>query len=102
MKMITILLCTLVACGGGAKKSSETAGSAASTGDGTPCTQEVALVCPEGQIDACVKAVAEEPEEKDKPDDGAEESGGSGTAMALEEGNMGKLAAAGNHRCVPK
>ena len=30
------------------------------------------------------------PEEEDKPEDGADESGGTGTAMALEEGKMGK------------
>jgi hypothetical protein len=30
------------------------------------------------------------PEEEDKPDDGTDESGGTGTAMALEEGKMGK------------
>ena len=29
-------------------------------------------------------------EEEDKPDDGADESGGTGTAMALDEGKMGK------------
>ena len=30
------------------------------------------------------------PEEADRPDDGEDESGGTGTAMALEEGKMGK------------
>lgn len=30
------------------------------------------------------------PEEEDRPDDGRDESGGTGTAMALEEGKMGK------------
>jgi pSer/pThr/pTyr-binding forkhead associated (FHA) protein len=30
------------------------------------------------------------PEEEDKPEDGEDESGGTGTAMALEEGKMGK------------
>lgn len=48
------------ACGG--KKPPETMktdGSATPTekpaGDGTPCAQEIALVCPDGQIDGCLK-----------------------------------------------
>lgn len=32
---------------------------ATGTGDGTPCTQEVALECPDGQIDACLKTPPE-------------------------------------------
>jgi hypothetical protein len=28
-------------------------------GDGTPCAQEVALECPDGQIDGCLKTPAE-------------------------------------------
>ncbi|HEY5949802.1 MAG TPA: hypothetical protein VIV40_30110 [Kofleriaceae bacterium] len=28
-------------------------------GDGQPCTQEIALECPEGQIDGCLKQPAE-------------------------------------------
>ncbi|HEY5933965.1 MAG TPA: hypothetical protein VIU61_05005 [Kofleriaceae bacterium] len=99
MKVIaSVLVCALVACGGGSKTGTETAGSAA--GGGQPCTQEIALVCPEGQIDACLKATAGD--ELPAVQEGDEESGGSGTAMALDEGKMGKLEAAGTHRCVPK
>lgn len=32
---------------------------AAGTGEGTPCAQEIALVCPDDQIDACLKTPAE-------------------------------------------
>lgn len=89
-----ILLCALVACGGGSKSESPTGSgtSPASTGEGQPCTQEVQLVCPDGQIDACEKALAEP-----TPD-----AGDTGTMMAVEEGRMGRLARAGNHRCVAK
>jgi hypothetical protein len=104
MKIQAVVFCALVACGGGAKKT-ETANSAGSgnadSGNGTPCAQEIALVCPEGQIDACWKNVAAKPEEQ-KPDAGADESGGTGTAMALDECKMGKVDAAGTHHCVPK
>lgn len=31
------------------------AGDAEPTGEGIPCSQEIALECPEGQIDACLK-----------------------------------------------
>jgi len=74
MKNIMIV-CALAfaACGGGGKKSDTTtnttttttdgsaagSGSAAATGDGQPCTQEIAMVCPEGQIDGCLKQPAE-------------------------------------------
>jgi hypothetical protein len=66
--MKTILLSialVMAACGGSKKPSTDpntptsntdpNAGSAAGTGDGTPCAQEVALQCPDGQIDACLK-----------------------------------------------
>jgi hypothetical protein len=29
------------------------------TGEGTPCAQEIALVCPDGQADGCLKTPAE-------------------------------------------
>jgi hypothetical protein len=94
MKTITVLAAALIACGG-----AKTTSSKAVHADGQPCTQEVALVCPAGQIDACEKAIAEadkRSKEKDKqPDEG-------GTAMALDEGRMGVLERAGNHRCVTK
>ncbi len=64
----------LAACGGGAKKQQTTnpdpntsvsntdatgAGSATTTGEGQPCEQEIAMVCPDGQIDGCLKQPAE-------------------------------------------
>lgn len=61
---------SLVACGGTKADDTTTpstptsntepaAGSAAPTGDGVPCEQEIALECPEGQIDGCLKTPAE-------------------------------------------
>lgn len=98
--MARILFCAVAACSSGKKNAAPTGGESppAPTGEGQPCTQEVALVCPDGQIDACEKALAEEP--PDAGDD--EESGGTGTKMALEEGRMGRLERAGNHRCVAR
>ena len=55
-----------IGCGG--KKQPETmktgdgsSGSAATEtpGGGTPCAQEIALVCPDGQIDGCLKTPQE-------------------------------------------
>ncbi|HEU0029393.1 MAG TPA: hypothetical protein VFQ53_02085 [Kofleriaceae bacterium] len=34
-------------------------GAAAGSGEGTPCAQEIAMVCGDGQIDACLKTPAE-------------------------------------------
>lgn len=34
-------------------------GMAPPTGDGQPCTQEIAMVCPDGQVDACLKSPPE-------------------------------------------
>jgi hypothetical protein len=94
-----MLVLLLAACGGANKQGpTATTKATALETEGQPCTQEVALVCPDGQIDACTKALEEKPAAK--PED--EESGGSGTAMALDEGRMGKLERAGNHRCVAK
>jgi hypothetical protein len=57
------LVLALAACGG--KKGGSTTpdttttntgdATGGTTGDGQPCTQEVMLECPEGQIDACMK-----------------------------------------------
>lgn len=74
-KLMFACAIAMAACGGGTKKAettnttttdpntstSNTDGTqtAAPTGDGTPCTQEIALECPEGQIDACLKTPAE-------------------------------------------
>ena len=70
-KLITIAL-FVMACGGGSKKpettttdpntpTSNTDGTtgAGPTGAGTPCEQEIALVCPDGQIDGCLKTPRE-------------------------------------------
>ncbi|MDX2093899.1 MAG: hypothetical protein SFX73_39055 [Kofleriaceae bacterium] len=66
MKLIPlIIVCALAACGGKQPAPStpttnaDPAPTAAPTGDGTPCSQEIALECPEGQIDGCLKTPAE-------------------------------------------
>ena len=58
-------------CGGGKKADTTTTNKDQTTdttktddttktaGDGQPCTQEIALECPEGQIDGCLKTPAE-------------------------------------------
>ena len=93
MKTISFtLLCALGACGSGTGATpTGSAAPPARTGEGQPCTEEVALVCPDGQIDACEKALAE---------DVTPDAGDTGTMMAVEEGRMGKLGRAGTHRCV--
>jgi len=60
-----------IGCGHGSSKKQDTtttntgsgsgSGSDATktAGDGQPCTQEVALECPDGQIDGCLKQPAE-------------------------------------------
>ncbi|MBA2539868.1 MAG: hypothetical protein H0V17_09560 [Deltaproteobacteria bacterium] len=61
---IAVFVC---ACGGGSKTATDpntsmsNTGSAATTpdGSGTPCAQEIALVCPDGQIDGCLKTPQE-------------------------------------------
>jgi hypothetical protein len=70
-KLMFVCALAVAACGGGAKKettptgpdtpttNTEGSGSATPTGEGTPCAQEVALVCPDGQIDGCLKQPAE-------------------------------------------
>ena len=72
-KLMTLMMvCAFaIGCGGGSKKpdtmnkdttttnTDTTTDTAAKTGDGQPCTQEVALECPEGQIDGCLKQPAE-------------------------------------------
>ena len=73
-KLMFVCAMAMAACGGGNKKpettttttdpntsTSNTDGTAAATGtgDGTPCAQEIALVCPDGQIDGCLKTPVE-------------------------------------------
>lgn len=66
MKLLAILIvCALAACGG--KKvdpstptsNTDPATKTAPAGDAVPCTQEVALQCPDGQIDGCLKTPAD-------------------------------------------
>ena len=67
-KLMFACALALAACGGKSNSETTTPASpdtstsntdgttgAASTGDGQPCSQEVALQCPEGQVDACLK-----------------------------------------------
>ncbi len=62
-KIIAIALFMAAACGGSKKPStdpntstSSADGSAmAPTGEGVECAKEIALVCPDGQIDGCLK-----------------------------------------------
>jgi hypothetical protein len=59
-------------------------------GDGVPCAQEIALECPEGQVDACLQdpeaashvcveqaggGIGTEPEEPEEPGEDATEGG---------------------------
>ena len=74
IKLMTVLMALAFAIGCGGKKPAETTTTnkdtstsntdpnqttAAPTGEGTPCAQEVALVCPDGQTDGCLKTPAE-------------------------------------------
>jgi hypothetical protein len=63
MKIITSFVCALVIACGGSPKPASTPDIAAepspdiqqvSPAGGQPCSQEIALVCPDGQIDACL------------------------------------------------
>lgn len=67
MKIISfVMVCALAACGG---KKADPASPVTNTdpapatepaaGDGVPCSQEIALECPEGQIDGCLKTPPE-------------------------------------------
>jgi len=99
VKIASFLVWAMIACGGGSKaKPLARTEVPKSDAEGKPCSQEVALSCPDGQVDACAKLAAKD--EPDKPDDGEDESGGTGTAMALDEGKMGAMDA--THKCVPK
>ncbi|HEY5920022.1 MAG TPA: hypothetical protein VIV11_00065 [Kofleriaceae bacterium] len=70
---MTVLMALAFAIGCGGKKPAETTTTnkdttttntdttttTATTGEGTPCAQEVALVCADGQVDGCTKTPAE-------------------------------------------
>jgi hypothetical protein len=101
MKILSCLLFVLVACGGGNKSTptNTSSSSSTSTGDGQPCSQEIILSCPDGQIDQCVKERAASDEKIKKMEGGgSDDEGGVGTAMALEEGRVSSL----THKCVAK
>lgn len=70
MKQLLAIAVFVMACGGGSKKAETTTTDpntstssgdpgAPPTGEGTPCEQEIALVCPDGQIDGCLKTPQE-------------------------------------------
>jgi hypothetical protein len=66
MKLFSLIMIGALAIGcGGNKPKAETTTTdttkkdTTTTTDGTPCTQEIALQCPDGQIDACLKTPAE-------------------------------------------
>jgi len=69
MKLFSLMMVAAFAIGcGGSKKAdttttnkdtTTTTDTTAKTGDGTPCAQEIALQCPDGQIDGCLKTPAE-------------------------------------------
>ena len=69
MKLFSLMMVAALAIGcGGSKKgttdptdttNASTGAGAPATGDGQPCAQEVALQCPDGQIDACLKTPPE-------------------------------------------
>jgi hypothetical protein len=72
-KLISVLIVGAFAfagCGGGKKNETTTTNKDQTTdttktdatktaGDGQPCTQEIAMVCPDGEIDGCLKTPAE-------------------------------------------
>ena len=72
-KLMTLMMVCAFAIGCGGKKPAETTApnkdqstsntdttqTTQTTGEGTPCAQEIALVCPDGQTDGCLKTPAE-------------------------------------------
>jgi hypothetical protein len=74
-KIMFVCAIAMAACGGGNKKPETTnttttdpntstsntdgTGTAANTGEGVECAKEIALVCPDGQIDGCLKTPVE-------------------------------------------
>jgi hypothetical protein len=66
MKTCTAILLVLsLGCGGGRKTDPSTPtknadpSSGSATGEGVECAKEIALVCPDGQIDGCLKTPQE-------------------------------------------
>jgi hypothetical protein len=101
MKILaSMLFCVLVACGGGSKTSPANTSTSAKPdqGDGAKCTQEILLSCPDGQIDQCIKErAASDAKIKEMESKEGDEAGGTGTAMALDEGRISEM----THKCVP-
>jgi hypothetical protein len=65
MKKLLAIAVFMMACGGSKKPAPSTSTSpadgngSATTGEGVACEKEIALVCPDGQIDGCLKTPAE-------------------------------------------
>ena len=69
MKLSSMMMAAALAfagCGGHTKAPDTTTkntdpktDATAKTGEGTPCAQEIALVCPDGQTDGCLKTPQE-------------------------------------------
>ena len=104
MKILSaIMLCALVGCGGGTKSTPTNTATSSSTataaGDGKTCKEQMELSCPDGQIDQCVKERAESDAKIKKMEENkGDEAGGTGTAMALDEGRISAM----THKCVAK
>jgi hypothetical protein len=73
-KLISLMIVgafAIAGCGGGKKADTTTTNKDTTTdttktddatktaGEGTPCAQEIAMVCPDDQIDGCLKTPAE-------------------------------------------
>jgi hypothetical protein len=65
MKKLIAIIVFVVACGGSKKPDPNTSTSnkdttaPAPSGEGVECAKEIALVCPDGQIDGCLKTPQE-------------------------------------------
>lgn len=66
MKLFSLMIIgalSITACGGSKPKTETTEqkkdDTTTTNAEGTPCAQEIAMVCPEGQIDGCLKTPAE-------------------------------------------
>lgn len=57
--ILTIGALSLAACGGSKKTTTTTTTTTTPAAEGVPCEQEIALECPAGQIDGCLKTPAE-------------------------------------------
>ena len=55
MKLLAMMMTCVLAAACGGKKTAQSTTGPTTEEPGQSCAQEVALVCPEGQIDACLK-----------------------------------------------